>query len=122
MRKKKKWSKKEDEFLLRNYKTMSNRKLAKHFGVTQKSIETKLHRLGVKRRARLNEAPKPVELEHKIRPPMDEDRKKAISIFDKGVQLYYQGLKKEALDEFKKVVLNYPNVIDVTRKAKEYLK
>ena len=121
-KKKKKWGKREDGFLLKNYKTMSNRELARHFGVTQKSIETKLHRLGVKRRSMLKEKPESVEPERKIKPPMDEYRKKAISIFDKGVQLYCQGLKKEALNEFKKVVSDHPNVIDVVRKAKEYLK
>lgn len=116
----KKWFKKEEEYLLKYYQRKTNQELAKHFNVTSKSIETKLHRIGV-RRKKVKEKLRPVKPEHKIKPPMDEKRRQAIAIFDSAIRLYYKGSNKEALKEFKKIVENYSSVIDVARRAKEFL-
>ncbi|MCK4353581.1 hypothetical protein KAW65_09270 [candidate division WOR-3 bacterium] len=117
----KKWNEEDIKFLQENYKSMANSKLAKHFNVSLKSIETKLHKLGLKREAKSKKS-KLVEIKHKMKPPISEERKRAIAIFDKGIHLYKEGKKEEAFNEFKKVLSDYSDVIDVACKAREYLK
>ena len=45
----KKWTEKEEQYLKANFEKKSNGELAKKFGVTAKSIESKLGRLGLRR-------------------------------------------------------------------------
>ncbi len=45
----KEWKESDEKFLCRHYRTMTNTVLAERLGVTQKSVERKLKRLGMKR-------------------------------------------------------------------------
>lgn len=44
------WAKEEVDFLKDNYQSMSNEELARELGIKQKSVENKLHNLGLKRK------------------------------------------------------------------------
>ncbi len=128
----KKWLKQEEDFLKDSYQRMSNGKLAEHFGVTAKSIENKLHKLGFKRTGKSSPPASPTDLQstRKQRPketsqeiytPEDPVRANAIKIFDNGVKFYYNNELSKARREFQKVLAEFSETIDVARASREYL-
>lgn len=118
----KKWSKQEEDFLKDSYQRMSNSKLAEHFGVTAKSIENKLHKLGLKRTgSQSTRKQKPKKAPQEIHTPEDPVRTNAIKIFDNGVKFYYNNELSRARREFQKVLTEFSETIDVARASREYL-
>jgi TolA-binding protein len=112
----KKWTEDDEEYLRRHFRSMTNRELGKFFGVTPKSIETKLRRMRLKRR----EAPT-IQVKEVVETHKPEPRAVAIKIFDKAVRLYADGEKKQAKQHFQKILNKYDDVIDVARAAREYI-
>lgn len=57
----KKWTEAENEFIKKNYQTMSNKELAEKFKVTPKAVEGKLRKLGLKRTKKVLPVQKAIE-------------------------------------------------------------
>jgi len=78
--------------------------------------------LRVQKKEEITEKP-PQPIEWVMSEQERRDRPKAITQFEKGIWLYYKRRYQEAIIEFQKVVDNYSGtVIDVTHKAKQYIK
>lgn len=116
----KKWSENDMEFLRNNFLYMSNGELAKHFGVTRKSIETKLRRMGLKRGDRLPR--NRVETRKKLSAAQEGRlRRQAIELLESGLRSFSNGEKKEAKWQFAKVIREFPDIVDIASAAKEYI-
>lgn len=119
----KEWSKEEEAFLKQRYGELTNVQLAEVLGVTAKSIEAKLRRLKLKRKGK-KFPKKKVEVEKvaiSVRPRKDEERQSAIKEFDKAVKLWIEGNTGEAIAAFRKVMVEFRSILDVSNAAKHYL-
>ncbi len=116
----KKWSEEDMEFIRGNFLYMSNGELAKHFGVTRKSIETKLRRMSLKRGDRLPRHR--VETRKKLSAAQEARlRKQAIELLEAGLKSFTNGEKKEAKWHLAKVIREFSDIVDIASVAKEYI-
>ncbi len=116
----KKWSEEDMAFTRNNFLYMSNGELAKHFGVTRKSIETKLRRMGLKRGDRLPR--NRVETRKKLSAAQEQRlRKQAIQLLEAGLKSISIGKKKEAKWQLARVIREYPDIVDIASVAREYM-
>lgn len=116
----KKWIEDEMNFLKDNFLYMSNGELARHFGVTAKSIENKLRRMGLKR----DDIPPRFKAETRKKLSTAEEerlRKEAIQMLDDSLKSICIGEKKEARWQLLKLIRKYPDMVDIVSVAKEYI-
>lgn len=116
----KKWSEEDMSFLRNNFLYRSNGELAKHFGVTRKSIETKLRRMGLKRGDKLPR--NRVETRKRLSAAQEQRlRKQAIKLLEAGLKSISVGKKKEAKWQLARVIREYPDIVDIASVAREYM-
>jgi transposase len=116
----KKWSEDEMAFIKLNFLYMSNSELANHFGVTRKSIETKLRRMGLKRGDKLPR--NRVERRKRLSAAQEQRlRKQAIQLLEAALKSISTGKKKEAKWQLARVIREYPDIVDIASAAREYM-
>lgn len=133
-RKEKEKAQREAERLVEKARLEKEKELKRLALEKEKEAERKAWREKEREEARLREkARKDVEEEEKLReaPEVRVSPKKEVSLegirneaikqFEKGILLYYANKNKEAIDEFQKVIEDYPSVTDVVVKARQYI-
>jgi len=130
-----KWTKKEDLYLQKNYWKESNIKLAGRFRTTPKAVEKKLWRMGLKKRKakKVNMSPEgerkkgieeflrqlhPIREEEKV----DERLPQAIARFEAAIRLYYAKKYEQAESAFGEITKDFAGLYDIIYKAKQYIK
>lgn len=127
------WTKKEEQYLKNHFEKMRNTELAKKFKTTVKSVESKLRRMGLKRRRKsaiLPEEERRRKIEEILRERhrrlgeerINNRRPEAIAQFDRAVRLFHAKKYKRAEAVFGKIVKDFGNSIDIVYKAKQYIK
>jgi len=116
----KKWSETDMAFIKDNFLYMSNGELAEHFGVTRKSIETKLRRMGLRREGKFPR--NRVETRKRLSAAQEQRlRKQAIELLEAGLRSISIGRKKEAKWQFARIIREYPDIVDIANTAREYM-
>ncbi|MCK4437373.1 hypothetical protein KAU86_05435 [bacterium] len=129
-----KWTEREAQYLKNHFEKMTNAQMAKKFKTTAKSVESKLRRMGLRRERKSAVIPeeerkrKIGEILKEMRRRLEEERAgenhrgEAIARFDQAVQLYHTKKYERAESAFGKIIKDFGNVIDIVRKARQYIK
>jgi len=123
----KRWSKKEEDFLLRNYMKLSNKELAEKFGVTVVSIKSKLRKLGLTRKDDIKK--EPAEGKKRQKPRIEAEAKKKSDKYFQATKLYQQGMEYlhkrnylKAIEKFQSLINKYEGFLSLVDRAKIYIK
>lgn len=123
----KRWSKKEEEFLLSNYMKLSNKELAEKFGVTVVSVKSKLRKLGLSRKQDLKGKALKVKKQQKPKAKATAKKKK-VDKYLLATKLYQQAMENlhkrnylKAIEKFQSLINNYEEFLSLADRAKMYI-
>jgi tetratricopeptide (TPR) repeat protein len=109
----------EDErFLRENFRKLTNKQLAKKLDTTERSIEAKLRRLGLRRAKKKKEEIKgPAEKPEEMR----KEKDKALSFYEDALAKLRRGSYAAAKKGFEKIIRVFPDLVDICNRTKVYL-
>ncbi|MCD6452149.1 MAG: tetratricopeptide repeat protein [Acidobacteria bacterium] len=108
------FSEEEERFLRKNFRKFSNKELAEKLNTTERSIEAKLRRLGLRRKEKVKEVEKVTEVK-----PKEKD--KALCLYEEGLFKLREGEYAEARKRFERIIKEFPERASICDRAKTYI-
>ncbi len=114
----KRWKVEEEKFLSKNYQKLSDKQLAEKIGVSDKTIKSKLNKMGLSRKE--EKKSKPIKKEKKTTATAMSKKKKVIEGYSKFLAHYQRGMEKFHKRDYQQAIEIFQSLIDKIDKAENF--